>query len=144
MNLKFEFFYDNNFIDLSLDVLNKECKDVIKFISNEYKKSIKFIKIYENDNLLKTSFNEWDLNSNYIIFIENTFINIIIKFKKKNIKLPQLELNTKIKEIKNILSIEGDIFFKNKKLDNNNSLSYYKINDNNILTTYQAVVTSTS
>ena len=92
MNLKFEFFYDNNFIDLSLNVLNKDCKDIIKFISNEYKKSIKFIKIYENDSLLKTSFNKWNVNSNYIIFIENTFINIIIKLKKEKYKVTSIRI----------------------------------------------------
>ena len=145
MNLKFDFFYNDNFINLSFNVNNKNCKDIIKLISNQYNKSIKNINIYENDNLLKTTFNNWNDNCNYHIFINNNFVNIIIKCKKKNIKLPQLELNTKIGDIKNILSIEGDIFFNNKKLDNKYTLSFYKISDNNVLTTYQAgVVASTS
>jgi hypothetical protein len=137
MNLIFEFFYDNNFIDFTLNVGNKDCQDIINYISNKYNKSNKCINIYEDANLLKNSFNNWNNNCNYIIFIDNHFINIIIKFKNKIIKLPQLELNTKIEDIKNIISIEGDIFFKNNILDNENTLSFYKINNNNILTTYQ-------
>jgi len=145
MNLKFDFFYNDNFIDLNLNVNNKNCKDIIRQISNQYNKSIKNIDIYENNNLLKNTFNNWNYNCNYIIFINNNFINIIIKCKKKVIKLPQLELSTKISDIKNILSIEGDIFFNNKKLDNKCTLLFYKINNNNILTTYQVdVATSTS
>tara|TARA_B100001121_G_scaffold310662_1_gene343624 strand:+ start:2226 stop:2669 length:444 start_codon:yes stop_codon:yes gene_type:complete len=145
MNLKFDFFYDDNFINLNLNVNDKNCKDIIKQISTQYKKSIKNINIYENNNLLKNTFSNWNNNSNYIIFINNDFINIIIKCKSKVIKLPQLELNTTISDIKNILSIEGDIFFKNEKLDNKCTLLFYKIINNNILTTYQAdVVTSTS
>lgn len=149
MNLKFEFFYDNNFINIDLNVLNKKCKDIINYISNEYNKSIKNINIFENNNLLKISFDNWNNKNNYIIFIDNNFINnfinIIIKYKTKTIKLPQLELSTKVSDIKNILSIKGDIFFNNKKLNNKNSLMFYKINNNNILTTYQAdVLTPTS
>ncbi len=145
MNLKFDFFYNDNFINLNINVNEKNCKDVIKKISNDYKKSIKNIDIYENNNLLNKTFNKWDFNCNYVIFINNNYINIIIKYKTKIIKLPQLELNTTIVEIKNILSIEGDIFFNNKKLDNKCTLFFYKINNNNILTTYQTdVFTSTS
>ena len=145
MNLKFEFFYDNNFINLELNVLNKNCKDIINYISNEYNKYIININIYENNNLLKISFDNWNNKNNYIIFIDNNFINIIIKYKTKIVKLPQLEQCTKISDIKNILSIKGDIFFNNKKLNNKYSLMFYKINDNNILTTYQAdVLTLTS
>ena len=52
--------------------------------------------------------------------------------------MPQLDLDTKIGEIKNILSIKEDIFFRNIKLENKNTLSSYKISNNNILTTYAA------
>ena len=139
------FFFENNNIDLTINVNDKNCKDIIKEISNQYKKSIKNIVIYENNILLNKTFNKWNFNYKYFIFINNNYINIIIKYKTKIIKLPQLELSTKIGEIKNILSIEGDIFFKNKKLDNKCTLMFYKVNNNNILTTYQAdVVTSTS
>jgi hypothetical protein len=145
MNLKFDFFYENNIIDLTINVNDKNCNDIIREISEEYKNSIKNIDIYENNNLLNKTFNRWNFNCNYVIFINNNFINIIIKCETKIIKLPQLELSTKISEIKNILSIEGDIFFNNKKLDNKYTLMFYKINNNNILTTYQAgIFTSTS
>ena len=140
MNLKFNFFYNENFINLNVN--NKNCKDIISHISNQYNKPIKNIYIYENNNLLKKTFNNWNNKNNYIIFVDNHFINLIIKSKKKIIKLPRLELSTKISEIKNILSIEGDIFFNNIKLDNKHTLLFYKINNKNMLTTYQVDVLS--
>lgn len=147
MNLNFEFFYDDNFILINVNVFKKCCKDVINQISKKYNKIPKYINIYENNNLLKDTFNQWNNNHSYIIFIDKNFINIIIKNKTKILRLPQLEINTKIGEIKNILSIKEDIFLKNKKLDNKNTLLYYKISDNTILTTYEAetdAVTSAS
>jgi hypothetical protein len=145
MNLNFEFFNENNFTIINLCVLKKNCKDIIKHISQKYKAKSKYINIYENNNLLKDTFNKWKCNNNYIIFIDKHFVNIIIKKNNKTLQLPQLELDTKIEDIKNILSIKGDIFFKNKKLDNKNTLLYYKINNNTVLTTYELdVLTSTS
>ena len=143
MKLNFEFFNHGNYINIKLNVNNKYCEDIINHISKKYNKSIEYINIYENNKILQNKFLNWDLTNNYIIMIENDFINIIIKLKNKTVKLPQLELSTKISEIKNILSIKDDIFFKNNKLNDTYSLEYYKINDNNILTTYQTdVVTS--
>lgn len=143
MNLTFEFFYNNDFKELCLDVIGKDCDDIIKYISKKYNKDNNCINIYENDNILKKSFNNWNYEFNYIVVINKCFVNIIIKYKSKIIKLPQLEITTRISDIKNILSIEGDIFFKNKKLNNKATLEFYKIKNNNVLTTYQAeVVTS--
>jgi hypothetical protein len=143
MNLTFEFLYNNDFIELCLDIVGKNCDDIIKYISKKYNKDNNYINIYENDNLLKKSFNNWKYEYNYIVVINKCFVNIIIKYKSKIIKLPQLEITTRISDIKNILSIEGDIFFKNKKLNNKATLEFYKIKNNNVLTTYQAeVVTS--
>lgn len=136
MNLSFDFFYDDIISTINFNVFEKNCIDIIYNISKKYNKSTKYINIYQDDKLLKNTFNNWDNKYNYIIFIDNTFINIIVKYNNKNIRLPQLDLNTKISEIKNILSIEEDIFFRNIRLENKNTLSSYKINNNNILTTY--------
>ena len=83
MNLKFDFFFENNNIDLTINVNDKNCKDIIKEISSQYKKSIKNIVIYENNILLNKTFNKWNFNYKYFIFINNNYINIIIKYKKK-------------------------------------------------------------
>jgi hypothetical protein len=144
MNLTFEFLYNNDFIELCLDIVGKNCDDIIKYISKKYNKDNNYINIYENDNLLKKSFNNWKYEYNYIVVINKCFVNIIIKYKSKIIKLPQLEITTRISDIKNILSIEGDIFFKNKKLNNKATLEFYKIKNNNVLTTYQAEVTTSA
>lgn len=136
MNLSFDFFYDDIISTINFNVSEKNCIDIIYNISKKYNKSTKYINIYQDDKLLKNTFNNWDNKYNYIIFIDNSFINIIVKYNNKNIRLPQLDLNTKISEIKNILSIEEDIFFRNIRLENKNTLSSYKINNNNILTTY--------
>lgn len=138
MNLNFDFFYDDIISTINFNVSEKNCIDIINNISKKYNKSTKYINIYQDDKLLKKTFNNWDNKYNYVIFIDNSFINIIIKHKNKVIRLPQLDLDTKIGEIKNILSIEEDIFFRNIKLENKNTLSSYKISNNNILTTYDA------
>lgn len=141
MNLSFDFFYDDIISTVNFNVSGKNCIDIIYNISKKYNKSIKYINIYQDDKLLKNTFNNWDNKYNYVIFIDNSFINIIIKYNNKVIRLPQLDLNTKISEIKNILSIEEDIFFRNIKLENKNTLLSYKINNNNILTTYTDTAT---
>ena len=53
---------------------DKNCKDIIKLISSQYKKSIKNINIYENNILLNKTFNKWNFNYNYFIFINNNFV----------------------------------------------------------------------
>lgn len=138
MNLSFDFFYDDIISTINFNVSHKNCMDIIYNISKKYNKSTKYINIYQDDKMLKKTFNNWDNKYNYVIFIDNRFVNIIIKHRNKVIKLPQLDLDTKIGEIKNILSIEEDIFFRKIKLENKNTLSSYKISNNNILTTYTA------
>lgn len=138
MNLSFDFFYDDIISTINFNVSQKNCMDIIYNISKKYNKSTKYINIYQDDKMLKKTFNNWDNKYNYVIFIDNSFINIIIKHRNKVIRLPQLDLDTKIGEIKNILSIEEDIFFRKIKLENKNTLSSYKISNNNILTTYTA------
>lgn len=138
MNLSFDFFYDDIISTINFNVSQKNCMDIIYNISKKYNKSTKYINIYQDDKLLKKTFNNWDNKYNYVIFIDNSFINIIIRNNNKVIRLPQLDLDTKIGEIKNILSIKEDIFFRNIKLENKNTLSSYKISNNNILTTYAA------
>ncbi len=135
MNLNFEFIYNNQFDNYNFNVINKNCKDIINIISKKYNKLNKYIYIYENNKLLDNKFNNWNIDNNYIIIINNQFINIIVKFNNKSIKLPQLNINTKINEIKNILSIKEDIFLQNIKLKNKNTLHFYKIKNNTILST---------
>ena len=142
MNLNFDFFCNSNYDNLILDVEKKNCLDIIKIISKKYKKNNNNISIFENNNLLNYKFYKWNCNNCYLIMIDNEYINIIVKVKNKIINLPQLDINTQIYEIKNILSIKDDLFFNNRKLKDNRSLKYYQIYENNILSINQAELTA--
>lgn len=139
MKIPFDFFNKNDFDTLIIDINFKTCEDLINLISKKYQERKDLISIFENNKKINYKFSDWRLNSNYIITIDFNFINIIIRINDKTIKLPQLDINTKILEIKNVLSIEDDIFLLNDKLDDNYTLNYYNIKDNMILhTNYQA------
>jgi hypothetical protein len=133
MKIKFDFFNQDNHDVLIINIKNKYCKDIIYYISKKYNKKISNINIYENNNKINLHFNKWVVDKKYIITINQNYINIIIKLKNKQIKLPQLNINTKIIDIKNILSFKDDIFLRYDKLDNNKTLKYYNIEDNIIL-----------
>lgn len=139
MILKFDFFFKNNFDNLNINIYNKDCYEVIHFISNEYNQNLNFITIYEDNKLLSNSFLNWDITKKYFIIINAEYITIYVKVNNNKLKLPQLDINTKIIDIKNILSIKDDIFLNNIKLKDNSTLFYYNIKNNNILNVnYQA------
>lgn len=133
MIIKFDFFFKNNFDNLNINIYNKDCYEVINFISNEYDQNLNFITIYEDNKLLSNSFLHWDITKKYFIIINAEYITIYVKVNNNKLKLPQLDINTKIIDIKNILSIKDDIFLNNIKLKDNSTLFSYNIKNNNIL-----------
>ena len=56
---------------------------------------------------------------------------IIIKYNNKELK-KKLNINTTIKEIKQIISTSNDIYLNQNILNDNFNLKYYNINDNTI------------
>lgn len=70
----------------------------------------------------------------YTIYVyDNDDISFKINLNNKKITSPFLSKNLTIKEVKDILSIKDNIYFKNIKLFDNKTLNYYKINNSSEL-----------
>ena len=137
MIIQFDLFNDENYDTISINVTHKNVRNIINIIKDKFNIYQNNVSIYQQNNLLKNNFNKWIPTQNYIIMIDNNkFINITIYHNNKYIKLPQINLNTQINELKNILSIKDDIFYKNEKLNDTDYLYKYDfLNDYNILLT---------
>jgi hypothetical protein len=134
MIIKFNIFQNNNINDLIINTYKYTVKDLIKYLEIVYNYDIETI--YENNNKLLENFNKWNDSKKYTIITKNNdYINIKIKINDSFINLPKLEINTKVIDIKNILSIKDDIFYMNIKLNDNKTLLYYKIKNNSTLYT---------
>jgi hypothetical protein len=132
MIIKFNIFQNNNINDLIINTYKYTVKDLIKYLELVYNYDIETI--YENNNKLLDNFNKWNDSKKYTIITKNNdYINIKIKLNDSFINLPKLEINTKVIDIKNILSIKDDIFYMNIKLNDNKTLLYYKIKNNSTL-----------
>ncbi len=111
---------NNNYINLNINPQNKKIKDLKKWSYYDwYKDGIKL----DND------YNDWKENDNYEIIFNNQFINLYIKIKNKIIMTPLICRNSTIEELKNILSIKDNIYFKQIKLKDNLTLDDYEINN---------------
>jgi hypothetical protein len=56
-----------------------------------------------------------------------------MKINNKIIMTPLILKNSTIKELKNILSIKDNIYFKHNKLQDNNTLEDYDINNTDLI-----------
>ena len=69
----------------------------------------------------------------YSVFFSNDNISIKINIDNKLKVLPYLSKNLKISDLKNILTIKDNIYLNEKMLSNDKTLTYYNINNNDIL-----------
>jgi hypothetical protein len=143
MYVNFEVFKNNDIINIKLDTHNNTLKEIINYFKLLYGYNID--SVYENNLLLSNDFNKWDSNNEYMIILNDIeYISIKIKLHNNIINLPRLDLDTTISDIKNILSIEDDIFYMNKKLNDNYTIKDYNIINDSILYTPQVVAVTCS
>jgi hypothetical protein len=82
---------------------------------------------------LESTYNNWEENGNYEVMFNNDYINIYIKNNNKLLLSPYISKNITIGELKDILSIKDNIYFQRKKLNDNQTLDFYNIDNKNIL-----------
>lgn len=141
MSINFLIFNGDDIDTFSISQNN--IKNIYNIICKKYNITIKEISIYQNNIKLSYNFFDYNKNNNYMIIIKNNqqVINLKINYNNKIINLPKLTFNTTIKDIKNILSIKDDIFYKNEKLNDNNTIKDYNINNNSILSCSNLLLT---
>jgi hypothetical protein len=138
MYIKFQVFKNDDIVDIDIETHNNKLEDIINYFELIYNYNID--SVYENNLLLSNDFNKWDNRNEYMIILnDKEYIFIKIKLANNMINLPCLEINTTISDIKNILSIEDDIFYMNLKLNENRTLKDYNITNDSILFTSQVV-----
>ena len=121
------FDQNNNFINLIFNPQNKKIKHLGNF---------SYYTWFKDGMQLNDNYNDWEDNENYEVIFNNYFINLYIKINNKTIMTPLINRNNTIKELKNILSIKDNIYFKQIKLKDNNTLEYYDINNLDSLNLY--------
>ena len=120
---------------ISVNIDNNNVFDIKLYLKNKY--NLDNIIIYEENTKLNDDFINWNTTNNYYIYIESDiFISLQLNTPHKIITTPYFNINTPISIIKNILSINNDLYFNNVKLNNNKTLSDYNINNNSNIFTY--------
>lgn len=113
------FDQNNNYINKTINPHNKMIKELTKWSDYDwYKDGIK----------LDDNYNDWEENGTYEIIFSQQYINLYIKIKNKNIMSPLICKSSTIEELKDILSIKDNIYFNQKKLQNEYTLDDYDIN----------------
>jgi hypothetical protein len=119
------FMEDNSFVKKTFTVTNEPLISLKEKIFEELKINIYYQEWYLDGEILNDDFNDWK-KGNYILFINNDIIEI--KFLiNNNITNIYVNKNTTVKELKNILSLNDNIYIRNILLDDNQPISNYNI-----------------
>jgi hypothetical protein len=127
------FDQNNNFIKKNIDTNNKKIKDLGKWAHYDW---------YADGIKLNNTFNEWEEHKMYEVIYNNDYIQIYIRLKNKMILSPLINKDLTIEELKDILSIKDNIYFFNVRLNDNNTLEDYNINNKNVLSTVYSLSAS--
>ena len=129
------FDQNNNYINKNINPRNKKIKDLGKWAYYDW---------YKDGILLDDNYHNWNENDNYEIIFNNQYINLYIKIKNKIIMTPLIKITSTIEELKNILSIKDNIYFRQIKLKDNKTLDDYGINNMETLSVINNVYSSPS
>ncbi len=121
------FDQNNNFINLNIDTKNKKIKHLGQWAHYEW---------FKNGIQLSSNYNDWKENEDYEVIFNHEYINLYIKINNKIIMTPLISRNITIKELKNILSIKDNIYFKHNKLEDDYTLDDYDITNMDSLNIY--------
>ncbi len=110
----------NNFIKKKININNTKIKYLGNWSSYFW---------YKDGIQLDSNYNEWNENDTYEVIFNNDYINLKLKTNNKIIISPLLSKKITIKELKDILSIKDNIYFKQIKLKDDKTLEQYNINN---------------
>lgn len=127
---------------IEVDILSENIFDKCTINTTSF---LNMCEIIKNKFLIPEIEQEWYFNNiqidtsfilkkgKYSVFFSNDNISIKIKIDNKLKVLPYLSKNLKISDLKNILTIKDNIYLNEKMLSNDKTLTYYNINNNDIL-----------
>ena len=113
------FDQNNNLINFNINIKNKKIKDLGKWAHYDW---------YKDGMQLDNDFQDWKENEHYEVMFNNDYINLNLYNNHKLITSPLVSKSISIAELKNILSIKDNIYFKQIKLNDNKTLEDYNIN----------------
>ncbi len=129
------FDQNNNFINKYINIQNKKLKELKAWACYDW---------FKDGKQLDCDYNSWKENDTYEIIFNNQYINLYIKINNKLVISPLISITSTIKEIKDILSIKDNIYFKQIKLKDNKTLDYYGINNMETISVMNNVYSSPS
>ncbi len=112
------FDQNNNFIKKTINTNNKKIKDLGNWAHYDW---------FKDGIQLDSNYDNWEKNESYEIMFNNDYINLILKINNKNFISPLISKKITIRELKNILSIKDNIYFKQMKLQDEKNLQDYNI-----------------
>lgn len=118
------FNHKTEYFEKNINVNNKPIYMLTDWIEYEW---------YQDGNKLDHLFAEWKTDVIYTLYYNaNSYIRLKIMQNNGNhqfVLSPLLSTDMKIKDLKDILSIQNNIYFHNIKLNENKTLKYYNINN---------------
>ncbi len=114
----------NNYINITLNVGCKMIKDLGVW---------SYYNWYDDGVELDSEFNDWNENNIYQIMFNKEYINIIININNSKKITPLISKSSTIGELKDMLFIKNNIYFKKINLKDNKTLKYYNINNMDVL-----------
>lgn len=124
---------NNEFKTIKLDTKNKNIIDLKIELSNLENISINNQVWYLNNYELDDNTDIFFKDIIYNVYFSDNRVSLTININGELKRTPQLLTNTSILEIKNILSINDNIYFRNIKLLDHKNIKYYNLNNNSIL-----------
>lgn len=124
---------NNEFKTIKLDTKNKNIIDLKIELSNLENISINNQAWYLNNYELDDNTNIFFKDTIYNVYFSDNKVSLAININGELKRTPQLSTDTSILEIKNILSINDNIYFRNIKLLDHKNIKYYNLNNNSIL-----------
>ncbi len=129
------FDQNNNFINKYINIQNKKLKELNGWSCYDW---------FKDGYQLDDDYDEWKDNDNYEIIFNNKYINLYIRKNNKVVISPLISTTSTIEELKDILSIKDNIYFKQIKLKDNKTLDDYGINNMDTLSVMSIVYSSPS
>jgi len=129
------FDQNNNFINKYINIQNKKLKELKGWTCYDW---------FKDGFQLDDEYNDWKDNDNYEIIFNNRYINLYIKINNKLVMSPLISITSTIEELKDILSIKDNIYFKQIKLKDNKTLDDYGINNMETISVMSNIYSSPS
>lgn len=124
---------DNSFNIYQFDITDKILLDIMIQLANLINVPISNQVWYLDGKVMASTFSNWKKDDEYSMYAKKEYITLFINIKNKLITTPQIPVDMRIKELRNILSIKDNIYFRNIKLLDNKTFKYYNIGDKNKL-----------